>query len=37
MINSVFLERELFLDLNYSFLLLTIILMLVDDKAYHIK
>lgn len=37
-INSgFFLERELFLDLNYSFLLLTIILMLVDDKAYNIK
>lgn len=32
-----FLEGELFLDLNYSFLLLTIIPMLGGDKAYHIK
>lgn len=37
MINSVSLKRENFLDLNYSFLLLTIIPMLVPDKAYNIK
>lgn len=32
-----FLGKELFLDLNYSFLVLTIIPMLVDDKVYHIE